>query len=371
MKDKLKVDAFTGVTFDEISGRHKVYLKTADKMGDKVDFREIPYVDSRLKLNIPYKYIIHNLFFYPRIAKKYIRDDSDILHFFSQEETYLVKSIKTSAPKIATCLDIIGLTLNEYDFLDRKFKSYSINAMKDVDKIITISDFTKNELINYTNISPNKIKTIYLGADDEFKKLSSNGIEDARIEYNLPNSYILYVGSEQSRKNFIFIIKAFYRLKKKYNLNDLKLIKAGSPQISDAQRNKIFDLIKELNLQKDVIFTNYVSEEYLVKLYNAADIFVYPSLYEGFGLPPLEAMACGCPVITSNTSSLPEVVGDAGIMIDPFDVDSLTESMHKILTDNDLKKELSKKSLERAKFFNWEKTADQTLEVYEEVLNNK
>ena len=106
-------------------------------------------------------------------------------------------------------------------------------------------------------------------------------------------------------------------------------------------------------------------------MYNGAEIFVYPSLYEGFGLPPLEAMACGCPVITSNTSSLPEVVGDAGIMIDPFDVDSLTESMHKILTDNDLKKELSKKSLERAKLFTWKKTADQTLEVYEDVLNNK
>jgi glycosyltransferase involved in cell wall biosynthesis len=369
MKDKLKVDAFTGVTFDEISGRHKVYLKTADKLVDTVDFKEIPYVDSRLKLNIPYKYIIHNLFFYPRIAKKYIREDSDVVHFFSQEETYLAKAIKTSKPKIATCLDLIGLTLQEYDFLDRKFIRYSINAMKNVDKIITISDFTKNELINYTNIPPNKIQTIYLGVDDEFKKLTSHEIEDTRIEYNLPNSYILYVGSEQSRKNFISIIKAFYRLKKKYNLKDLKLIKAGSPQISDAQRKKIFDLIKELNLEKDVIFTNYVSDEYLVKLYNGAEIFVYPSLYEGFGLPPLEAMACGCPVITSNTSSLPEVVGDAGIMIDPFDVDSLTESMHKILTDNDLKKELSRKSLERAKLFTWKKTADQTLEVYEDVLN--
>ncbi|MGB7970091.1 MAG: glycosyltransferase family 1 protein [Methanobacterium sp.] len=369
MKDKLKVDAFTGVTSDEISGRHKVYLRTADKLMDKVDFKEIPYVDSRLKLNIPYKYIVHNLLFYPRIAKKYIRNDSDIIHFFSQEETYLAKSIKTNKPKIATCLDIIGLTLNEYDILDRKFKSYSINAMKDVDKIITISDFTKNELINYTNISPNKIKTIYLGVDNQFKQLSSKEIEDIRMEYKLPNSYILYVGSEQSRKNFISIIKAFYNLKKKYNLKDLKLIKAGSPQISDSQRNKIFDLIKELNLEKDIIFTNYVSEEYLVKLYNAADIFVYPSLYEGFGLPPLEAMACGCPVITSNTSSLPEVVGDAGIMINPYDIDSLTESIHKILADNDLKKELSKKSLERAKFFNWKKTADQTLEVYEEVLH--
>ena len=133
---------------------------------------------------------------------------------------------------------------------------------------------------------------------------------------------------------------------------------------------KIFDLIEELNLKNEVIFTDYVSDEYLVKIYNAADLFVYPSLYEGFGLPPLEAMACACPVITSNTSSLPEVVGDAGIMIDPNDVDSLTESMLKILTDNQLREEMSRKSLERAKMFSWKKTARETWKVYEDVLND-
>ena len=125
-----------------------------------------------------------------------------------------------------------------------------------------------------------------------------------------------------------------------------------------------------LDLKNEVIFTDYVSDEYLVKLYNAADLFVYPSLYEGFGLPPLEAMACGCPVITSNTSSLPEVVGDAGIMIDPNDIDGLTESMHKILTDKELREEMSKKSLERAKYVQLEKTAKETWDVYEEVLDD-
>jgi glycosyltransferase involved in cell wall biosynthesis len=369
MKDKIKVDAFTGITSNEICGRHKVYIKTSEKLEDKVDFNEVPYVDSKFKLNFPYKYIIHNLFFYPKIAQKYVRTNTDILHFFSQEETYLLNSIKTDVPKIATCLDIIGLTLNEYDFFDKKFKSHSIKAMKDADKIITISDFTKNELINYTGISSDKIKTIYLGPDEEFRPLSSKEIEDSRKEYKLPESFILYVGSEQSRKNFQLIIKAFYKLKKKYGLEELKLVKAGSSQIPDVLRNKIFDLIKELNLENDVIFTDYVTDDTLIKMYNAAELFVFPSLYEGFGLPPLEAMACGCPVITSNTSSLPEVVGEAGLMIDPHDVDSLTESMYKILSDNGLKKELSKKSLERAKMFSWQKTADQTLEVYKEVLN--
>lgn len=130
---------------------------------------------------------------------------------------------------------------------------------------------------------------------------------------------------------------------------------------------EIFDLIKIFKLKDDVIFTDYVPDNDLVKFYNIADLFVYPSLYEGFGLPPLEAMACGCPVITSNISSLPEVVGDAGLMIDPNDVENLTESMHEILTKEGLKEDYIKKSLERAKMFSWKKTAEQTWETYMET----
>lgn len=122
------------------------------------------------------------------------------------------------------------------------------------------------------------------------------------------------------------------------------------------------------NLQNDVIFTGYISDGDLPALYNAADLFVYPSLYEGFGLPPLEAMACGCPVITSNTSSLHEVVGDAGIMVDPYDVDRLADAMHKVLSNDGLREDMIKKGLERAEMFSWEKTARETLKVYEEVI---
>lgn len=129
----------------------------------------------------------------------------------------------------------------------------------------------------------------------------------------------------------------------------------------------IFETVDILNLQKDVIFSDYVPDEYLTLLYNAADLFVYPSLYEGFGLPPLEAMACGTPVITSNTSSLPEVVGDAGVMIDPYDVDGLAKAMFEVLTNEGLREDMRKKGLKRAKLFSWEKTAKETLKIYEEV----
>jgi glycosyltransferase involved in cell wall biosynthesis len=131
--------------------------------------------------------------------------------------------------------------------------------------------------------------------------------------------------------------------------------------------NKIFDTLEELHLKDDVIFVGYVPDEDLMKLYNTTELFVFPSFYEGFGLPPLEAMACGCPVITSNTSSLPEVVGDAGILVDPHDPKALANEMQNVLINESFRADLSKKSLERANLFSWKQTAKETWKVYEEV----
>jgi glycosyltransferase involved in cell wall biosynthesis len=132
-------------------------------------------------------------------------------------------------------------------------------------------------------------------------------------------------------------------------------------------REKLLKQIESLNLQKDVIFTGYVSESELAEIYNAVDLFVFPSLYEGFGMPPLEAMACGTPVITSNTSSLPEVVGDAAIVVNPHVADKLVEEMYQLLTDDGLKKEMIRKGLKRSKMFNWDESARKTLRVYKEL----
>lgn len=233
--------------------------------------------------------------------------------------------------------------------------------------MICVSESTKNDCIKLLNIPEKRLRVIPLSADEQYKPLKNkNQIhEDLKQEYNIDFPFILFVGTLEKRKNVPTLLKSFYKLKKS-NV-DHKLVVVGG---KGWKYTKIFDLIEELNLKNEVIFTDYVSDEDLVKLYNAADLFVYPSLYEGFGLPPLEAMACACPVITSNTSSLPEVVGDAGIMIDPNDVDSLTESMLKILTDNQLREEMSRKSLERAKMFSWKKTARETWKVYEDVLND-
>ena len=226
---------------------------------------------------------------------------------------------------------------------------------------------TKNDCIKLLNIPEKRLRVIPLSADEQYKPLKNKKQihDELKSEYKIDTPFILFVGTLEKRKNVPTLLKSFYKLKK--CKIEHKLVIVGG---KGWKYTKIFDLIEEFNLKGDVIFTDYVSDEYLVKFYNAADLFVYPSLYEGFGLPPLEAMACGCPVITSNTSSLPEVVGDAGIMIDPNDIDSLTESMHKILTDNELRKEMSRKSLERAGMFSWKKTAKETWDVYEDVLND-
>jgi len=237
-------------------------------------------------------------------------------------------------------------------------------ALKTADAIIAVSYNTKRDIIKYFKIPEEKIRVIYNGVNENYKPLSEKEVEKIHQKYDINYPFILYVGRLAFHKNIPTLLKAFYKLKK-YNLPH-KLIIIGK---KDWKYKDIFDLVDRLNLHKDVIFLGYVPNEDLPALYNAADLFVYPSLYEGFGLPPLEAMACGTPVVTSNTSSLPEVVGDAGIMVEPYDVDGFAKAMYEILTNDGLREELRKKGLKRAKLFNWRKTAEETLEVYEEVYN--
>ena len=148
---------------------------------------------------------------------------------------------------------------------------------------------------------------------------------------------------------------------------NVKLLKIGDSQ-SYGAREKNLKLVSDLNLENDVIFSGYVSENDIPKCYNATDLLVYPCSYAGFGLPPLEAMACGTPVLTSDTSSLPEVVGDAGIMIDPHDVDLMADKIYEVLNNDTLKEKLVKKGIERAKLFNWDKSAEETLQIYSDMM---
>ncbi|HIQ39262.1 MAG TPA: glycosyltransferase family 1 protein [Methanothermococcus okinawensis] len=291
--------------------------------------------------------------------------DLDIIH--SPENASLFVKLKYQK-KVITIHDIIPFHFPETftKITIFRYKLLLPKTLRTADKIIADSYNTKKDIIKYFKIPEDKTKVIHLGVDEKYKPLSEEKINNIKEKYCINYPFILYVGTLEPRKNIPTLIKAYYKLKKQGLPH--KLVITGK---KGWKYKSIFETIDKLNLRKDVIFTGYVPDEDLPALYNAADLFVYPSLYEGFGLPPLEAMACGTPVITSNTSSLPEVVGDAGIMVDPYDVDGLSKAMYEVLTNDGLREELRKKGLERAKLFSWKKCAEEHLKVYEEVYNMK
>ncbi|ABY95274.1 MULTISPECIES: glycosyltransferase family 4 protein [Thermoanaerobacter] len=270
--------------------------------------------------------------------------------------------------QIITIHDLLPIHFNYKDSLQRilqtnYFKFILPRIIERAKKIITISDCTKSNIVKYFNVQEEKIVRIYNGYDrnlffprDDAKSYiyGKYGIED----------YILAVGASYPHKNYDNLIKAITLTLDK----NIKLIIAGG---KDEYRNYLKKLTKELNLVDRVLFINYVPQEDLPYLYSAARCLVYPSLYEGFGLPPLEAMACGCPVITSNTSSLPEVVGDAGVMINPHSIEEIAKAIDMVLSNENLRKEMIEKGLKQAQKFSWRKTAEEIYKVIKEIGEKK
>lgn len=242
--------------------------------------------------------------------------------------------------------------------LDAGVKRASVCAAR----IIAVSEYTKQEICELYGIPAEKISVIYSGADAQYKPVNPKfAYRLARDKYGISKAFILTVGVIQPRKNLPRLLEGFSRFRADGHIGH-KLVIVGKYGWKESALEK---KISEMNLGDDVILTGYVPYEDLPALYSAADVFVYPSVYEGFGLPVLEAMACGTPVVTGNLSSLPEVVGEAGLMVDPHDPNAFAEAMAKVLFDGDLHTDLSERSLSRAAKFTWENTARDTLSVYE------
>jgi glycosyltransferase involved in cell wall biosynthesis len=242
-----------------------------------------------------------------------------------------------------------------------KWVPYSVQK---ADRVIADSYQTQRDLIRLLNIPEGKIDVVHLAGNPVFRPMHSNEYEHIYNQYSLPEKYILYVGTVEPRKNLITLIKAFSQMKRESGTQE-KLVIVGA---KGWKFSPIFELIQDLKMEHDIIFTGYVSDEDLVAIYNGALCFVLPSIYEGFGLPLLEAMQCGLPVLASNVSSIPEVMGDAGILVDPMDINQWSESLGKVIINSLLRDELASKSLDRAKQFTWEKVANQTIEVYYKAL---
>ncbi|MEW6407741.1 MAG: glycosyltransferase family 1 protein [Patescibacteria group bacterium] len=276
---------------------------------------------------------------------------------------------KISAKNIVTIHDLIPLVLGEYmSSIDQKEYSAAIKATaKNADIIISISEFTKKEIVKRLNVPTEKIKVIYNGYNLG-KILSVSNFKHLCSHLKISKNYIIYVGGLGPRKNITRLIKSFAIVKQKIKQN-IQLILTG--KIKKNIKKEIAEYrktIKLLNLDKDVIFTDYISQSELDSLRKNAAMAVYPSLYEGFGLPVIEAMALKTPVIASNISSIPEIANDAAIFINPKSIKEIAAAIIKLLSDANLRQRLKEKGLKNIKRFSWKKTARETWKLYKSLL---
>jgi glycosyltransferase involved in cell wall biosynthesis len=274
-----------------------------------------------------------------------------------------------SKSSVLTVHDLINILHTEYHHPIRRYfyKLLLQFAVKWADRIITVSDYTKQDIIKHLNADEKKIRVIYQASDSRFQPmLKKEIVEKVKLKYFIYGKYILSVGKSYTHKNIPHLIKAFKNLLSRENIEH-KLVLIGD-KFWEPANLEIQKTIAELNLEKRINWIGFVEDEDMPAIYNGAELFVFPSYFEGFGLPLLEALSCGVPVVASNVTSIPEVIGDAGLLVSPTNVDELTLNMEAILKDKELKDFLIKKGLERSKKFSWEKCATETLKVYNELL---
>ncbi|MCK4919192.1 MAG: glycosyltransferase family 4 protein [Candidatus Pacebacteria bacterium] len=336
--------------------QYKLFYNGYKKVDLKYDFLKLSNVELK-ELKIPNRLLDFSFqyFSYPKVDK--LLGGVDVFfspHIFSAPVS---KNCKT----VTTFHDLSFENHKEFYSLGKNYWHFSMNPKKKArksDKIIAVSNSTKNDLTKIYKIDFEKIKVVYSGINQE--QGVENNESEVRKKYKLPEKYILYLGTIEPRKNIVSIIRAFEKLKYNTKDKDLKLVIAGS---KGWLYKNVFEVAENSKYKKDIIFTGFVDDEDKSVLYKLAGIFVYPSFYEGFGFPPLEAMQNKTPVITSNLSSLSEAVGDAAIMVNPYNIDELARAMENLLSDENLKNNLIEKGIQQTKKFSWQKCAEETLDV--------
>ena len=285
----------------------------------------------------------------------------DLLH-----STDFIGPLYSTSPTVITVHDLAFLHWPHFLTKDSAaYYSQIDRAVRHARHIIVPSESTKQDLIGQLGVPHAKVSVIYEAADERFTPLPlAPTREEVRRKYGLPASFVLFVGTIEPRKNVDGLLRAFHHLRSRYGMVDTGLAIAGG---RGWLTNEVEDLIRELDLGKSTYLLGRVADEDLHKLYVAARMHVHPAHYEGFGLPPLEALACGTPTVVSNVSSLPEVVNDAALLVNPGNWEEIAVAMYRLLTDDDLHLELRTKGLQRAQCFSWHQAARQTLDVYRAV----
>jgi glycosyltransferase involved in cell wall biosynthesis len=283
-----------------------------------------------------------------------------------------VLPLRAPCPCVVSVMDLSFLTQPQtHRWFNRTYLSlFARLSCRKAARVITISQNTKRDVANYFGVDLNRIDAIPLGVTNTFKRLPDEDIAQFKRDHNIGDQAAFYLGSIEPRKNLTRLIEAFAQLTHHSTTQPLN---HSTPQLFIGgslgwKYDETLARIQSLGLAKQVQLMGRVAEDDLPKWYSACNAFVYPSLYEGFGLPVLEAMACGAPVITSNVTSLPEVVGDAGVIVEPTDTEALAAAMVRVLSHPALQAELRAKAMQRAAQFTWRRTAEQTVETYRRVL---
>lgn len=360
------VSSFTGI------GRYTYQI--ADKLEQNSNF-EIDYFygyySKKLMRPTESKEIksIKSLIIKNQIIKKFVRKILFVSsRFFALKydlywQPNFIPNKGIKAKKIVTTVHDFSFILHkDYHPKERVeyFEKYFFKNVSESDAIITGSEFSKKEILERLNFQEQDVHVIYHGIDHNLFRKDN----DLNLNFDIPKKFIFSVGSIEPRKNLLGLLKAYSQLDNNIK-NEYKLVLAG---FKGWENKEIMELIEKN--KENIHYLGFISDIELVKVYNLATCFVFPSFYEGFGLPVLEAMACGTPVICSDSSSLPEVGGDTVVYCDPYDIEDIKNKIELVLSNQNLQNEMIKKGLERAKLFSWEKSANEHMKVFKEVLNN-
>lgn len=341
-----------------IDRRNQYFLFTGESQigNPDWDYPNVELITSPLKVGDNLRNHWWEQFTLPRLAKKH---GVDILHSPANMAPLFYKG-----PAIVHIHDLCFVVNPQwYSYLFHSVYNFLIPRLaRKATRVITNSNNSRNDLLQFCNIDAGRVNLIYWAVDESF---TPDPEPEADRLVEIPEEgYILYVGSLEPRKNISNLVEAFQRLRNQYPNLKTKLILIGgeSPLFADVR-------LKIKRYREDVIFKGFVNDLALREYYRRATVVAYPSLYEGFGLPPLEAMASGTPVVTSMTSSIPEVVGDAALMVSPYDYQQLSDALAQVILDENLRQHLRKKGLEQVKRFSWKIVARSIIAVYHEVAD--
>lgn len=332
-------------SYEAVLGERRIHLD------DRPNFKS-----RKARWNIP----IYSLREQVLLSSEMMSSSPDVLHYPSFN-----MPVFNSRPVVVTIHDLIyylypAACPNRLAYIYARFMFRKVVGA--ATRIITVSEYSKNDIVKHLGVAPEKITVVYNGVSDVYKPITDSSVIDAVLrKHGITGEYIFYVGSHHPRKNLKRLIHAYAELR---NRDRSLLVLTGE---IEERRKDLYRTVDELGLNGRVLFIGRVGEQDLPALYSMAKVFVLPSFYEGFGLPLVEAFACGAPVVTSNVTSLPEVAGDAALIIDPVDTNALTKAIDSILESKDLCDDLREKGFKRAAMFNWADAAAKTHGVYKSV----